>query len=317
MKSVLVERALISLLLALVISSSSHAATEQRTAIVIGNGNYTSSPLKNPVNDATDIAATLPKLGFTVILNKQATEVAMAKRPPTPEESSTFTSPTIGAEFVLIPAGRFTMGDSNDAHKVKISKPFYMQTTEVTQVQWEKVMGSNPSHFKKCGDDCPVEQVSWNDVQDFIRKLNSMEGTDKYRLPTEAEWEYAARSGGKEETYAGTSSESELGNYAWHSANSGSKTHPVGHKIPNGLGLYDMSGNVWEWVLDWYGDYQSGLFSLFLGVTDPTGPSSGTQRVLRGGSSYNGTHYCRAGFRRFFAPDIRGSNLGFRLVSTP
>ncbi|MGC9975903.1 MAG: formylglycine-generating enzyme family protein [Syntrophales bacterium] len=287
MKSVFVKNAFISSLLALVISSSSHAATEQRTTLVIGNGS----------------------MGDT-------TEVAMAKRPPTPDKSS-FTSPTIGAEFVLIPAGTFTMGDSSDAYKVKISRPFYMQTTEVTQVQWQKVMGSNPSHFTECGGDCPVEQVSWNDVQDFIGKLNRQEGTDKYRLPTEAEWEYAARSGGKQETYAGTSSESELGNYAWYDANSGGKTHPVGQKSPNGLGLYDMSGNVWEWVLDWYGGYQSRTFSSFLRVTDPKGPSSGSQRVLRGGSWYNGASYCRAAFRRYYTPAIRGSNLGFRLARTP
>jgi formylglycine-generating enzyme required for sulfatase activity len=261
MKSVFVKRAVISSLLALVISSSSQAATEQRISL--------------------------------------------------------FTSPTIGADFVLIPAGTFTMGDSANTHRVTISKPFFMQTTEVTQGQWQTVMGSNPSRFKDCGDDCPVEQVSWNDVQDFIGKLNSMEGPDKYRLPTEAEWEYAARSGGKQETYAGTSSESEFGNYAWYSANSGRKTHPVGQKIANGLGLYDMSGNVWEWVLDWYGEYQSGLFSLLLSVTDPTGPSSGSQRVLRGGSWYNAALYCRAAFRRYYNPDIRSSNLGFRLVNTP
>jgi formylglycine-generating enzyme required for sulfatase activity len=318
MKSVFVKRALISSLLSLVISSSSQAATEQKSSLVIGNGSYTSSPLKNPVNDATDIAAAIQKVSSTIILENEATEVAMAKRPTTPDESSTFTSPTIGAEFVLIPAGTFTMGESSgDTHKVKISKPFYMQTTKVTQGQWQTLMGSNPSHFKDCGENCPVEQVSWNDIQDFIRKLNSMEGTDKYRLPTEAEWEYAARSCGKQETYAGTSIESELGDYAWYSANSGRTTHPVGQKIPNGLGLYDMSGNVWEWVLDWYRAHQSFLVPLFLSVTDPTGPSSGSQRVLRGGSWLNRAHECRAAFRRFYAPDIRSSNLGFRLVSTP
>lgn len=135
--------------------------------------------------------------------------------------AGTFTSPIIGAKFVLIPAGTFTMGGSGSdetKHQVTISKAYYMQATEVTQGQWQKVMGSNPSYFKNyfknCGDNCPVEQVSWNDVQDFISKLNSMEGTDKYRLPTEAQWEYAARSGGKQEEYAGTSSESSLGDYA-------------------------------------------------------------------------------------------------------
>ena len=221
-----------------------------------------------------------------------------------------FTSPTLGAKFVLITAGTFQMGDSGKQHQVTISRPFYIQTTEVTQGQWKKVMGSNPSNFSGCGDDCPVEQVSWDDVQDFIRKLNSMEGTDKYRLPTEAQWEYAARSGGKAEEYAGTSSESSLGDYAWYSANSGSKTHSVGQKKPNGLGLYDMSGNVWEWVQDWYGDYPSGS------VTDPTGPSSGSDRVSRGGSWYADPKYCRSAYRSYSPPDARGSYLGFRLSRT-
>lgn len=225
-----------------------------------------------------------------------------------------FVSRVTGAKFVLIPAGTFTMGGSGSdetKHQVTISKPFYMQTTELTQGQWQKVMGSNPSYFKDCGDDCPVEQVSWNDVQDFIGRLNRQEGTDKYRLPTEAEWEYAARSGGKQETYAGTSSESDLGEYAWYDKNSGGKTHPVGQKRPNGLGLYDMSGNVWEWVQDWYGDYPSGS------VTDPTGPSSGSSRVIRGGSWLSGASYCRSAVRYDNTPGGRSGSIGFRLVRTP
>lgn len=225
-----------------------------------------------------------------------------------------FTSPTTGAKFVLIPAGIFTMGGSGSdekQHQVTISKPFYMQTTELTQGQWKKVMGNNPSFFKDCGDDCPVESVSWNDVQKFIRKLNRQERTNKYRLPTEAEWEYAARSGGKQEEYAGTSSESALGDYASYSANSGSKTHPVGQKKPNGLGLYDMSGNVWEWVQDWYGDYPTGS------VTDPAGPSSGSDRVFRGGCWYGNAYGCRSAFRYGVTPDVGGYSMGFRLVRTP
>ena len=222
-----------------------------------------------------------------------------------------FTSPTLEAKFVLIPAGTFQMGASGNQHQVTISKPFYMQTTVVTQEQWKKVMGSNPSYFKDGGDDCPVDNVSWNDVQEFISRLNRQEGTDKYRLPTEAQWEYAARSGGRQEEYAGTSSESNLGEYAWYSANSGRKTHPVGQKKPNGLGLYEMSGNVWQWVQDVYGDYPSSS------VTNPTGPSSGSYRVNRGGSWFDLAQLCRTAVRSYFSTDVRYDFLGFRLSRTP
>jgi formylglycine-generating enzyme required for sulfatase activity len=195
-------------------------------------------------------------------------------------------------------------------HQVTISNPVYMQTTEVTQGQWQRVMGSNPSRFKDCGGDCPVEQVSWDDVQEFIRKLNGLERTDKYRLPTEAQWEYAARSGGKKEEWAGTSNESSLESYAWYDANSGGKTHPVARKQPNGLGLFDMSGNVWEWVQDWYGNYPAGS------VTDPEGPSSGSYRVVRGGSWFSDAGYCRSAYRGVIVPGDRNGSLGFRLLRT-
>jgi formylglycine-generating enzyme required for sulfatase activity len=221
-----------------------------------------------------------------------------------------YVSHTLGAKFVLIPAGTFMMGDSRDTHQVTISKPFYLQTTETTQGQWKKVMGSNPSKFSSCGDDCPVEQVSWNDVREFINKLNRQEGTDKYRLPTEAEWEYSARSGGKQEKYAGTSSEPGLKDYAWYSANSGSTTHAVGQKKTNGFGLYDMSGNVWEWVQDCYGNYPS------THVTDPVVTSSGFYRVLRGGSWNYNASYCRSTNRDYDDPDNRTNYLGFRLLRT-
>ncbi len=160
----------------------------------------------------------------------ESERIAMARLPErSSADEKEFVSPTLSAQFVLIPAGTYTMGspsnepgriDNETQHQVTISRPFYMQTTTVTQGQWQKVMGSNPSYFKSCGDECPAERVSWDDVQDFIKKMNSMEGTDKYRLPTEAEWEYAARSGGKAEKYVGTNSESELGNYAWYNASS-------------------------------------------------------------------------------------------------
>lgn len=217
---------------------------------------------------------------------------------------------TIGMKFVLIPAGSFMMGEGSEMHQVTISKPFYMQTTEVTEGQWQRVMGNNPSRFKDCGGDCPVEQVSWNDAQEFIRKLNGLEGTDNYRLPTEAQWEYASRSGGKNEEWAGTSNGSSLGSYAWYNANSGSKTHPVARKQPNGLGLFDTSGNVWEWVQDWKGNDPAGS------VTDPSGPSSGSSRVLRGGSWLDNARLCRSSRRYGYDPDLRYSSLGFRLLRT-
>jgi len=167
-------------------------------------------------------------------------------------------------EFVLIPAGTFTMGspdsDSNaydhekPAHQVTISEPFYMGKYEVTQAQWKAVMGENPSRFK--GDDHPVENVSWEDVQQFIQKLNAKEGKEACRLPTEAEWEYAARAG-TTTIYSFGNNASQLGNYAWYDENSGNTTHPVGDKPPNPWGLYDMHGNVWEWVQDWYGPIYS------------------------------------------------------------
>ncbi|MBU4319638.1 MAG: formylglycine-generating enzyme family protein [Thermodesulfovibrionales bacterium] len=209
-----------------------------------------------------------------------------------------FKDPTTGIEFILVKVkgGCFQMGDTfgdgwsneNPVHKVCVDD-FYMGKYKVTQGQRKAIMGNNPSYFKNC-DNCPVEQVSWNDVQKFINKLNqknnppsppfSKGGMGGFRLPTEAEWEYSARSGGNNVNYAGTSNESDLGEYAWYQSNSGSKTHPVEQKKPNGLGIYDMSGNVWEWVQDWY---DSGYYKNSHRV-NPKGPNSGSRRVIRGGS---------------------------------
>jgi formylglycine-generating enzyme required for sulfatase activity len=229
-----------------------------------------------------------------------------------------FISPTLGAKFALIPSGSFMMGSPNDErgraadetqHEVRITPSFYMQTTEVTQGQWKKVMGNNPSTFKNCGDDCPVEQVFWNDVLDFIEKLNRMEKTTNYGLPTEAQWEYAARAE-TETRYNTGNNEEDLARAGWYAGNSGAKTHPVAQKEPNAWGLYDMHGNVWEWVQDRYGEYLPGY------AKNPEGPSNGSLRIFRGGSWYDFAPFCRSALRYNYdgGPGNRGDGLGFRLI---
>ncbi|MEN6319946.1 MAG: formylglycine-generating enzyme family protein [Syntrophaceae bacterium] len=218
----------------------------------------------------------------------------------------TITSPTIGAHFVLIPVGSYMMGNSIQ-HQVVISKPFYMQTTEVTQGQWQKIMGDNPSIFRNCGSDCPVENVSWLDALQFIGKLNQMEKTDKYRLPTEAEWEYASRAGSAMKFSFGNS-EDTIGDYAWYDKNSGRRTHPVAQRKANTWGLYDMYGNVSEWCQDWQDDYPTST------VTDPKGPSSGQHRILRGGSWLSNAVVLTSAFRGQDYPMVRSNDIGFRLV---
>jgi formylglycine-generating enzyme required for sulfatase activity len=168
---------------------------------------------------------------------------------------------SIGMKFILLPKGSFIMSENKffsiPIHEVIISKAFYIQNTEVTQGQWKKVMKINPSEFIGCGDDCPVENISWNEANDFIKKLNEMENTNKYRLPSNAEWEYACRAGTSTEYSFGDDID-KLGVYAWYDGNSQDSTHPVGTKKANGWGLYDMHGNVWEWVED---DYDFGYYN--------------------------------------------------------
>jgi formylglycine-generating enzyme required for sulfatase activity len=213
-------------------------------------------------------------------------------------------------DLVWIPAGEFDMGSNdNDSekpvHRVKLTKGFWMGKHEVTQEQWEKVMGTNPSNFK--GAKNPVEKVSWNDCQEFLKKLNEVVRDRGFRLPTEAEWEYACRAGTKTEFYSGDN-DNDLAEAGWYSGNSDSKTHPVGEKKPNAFGLHDMHGNVWEWCQDWYGDYSPG------DVSDPTGPSSGSLRVLRGGSWISNSAYCRTASRYSRVPAYSVSYRGFRVV---
>ena len=217
---------------------------------------------------------------------------------------------TIGMEFVLIPSGEFMMGSNNGwdreqpVHKVTISQPFYLGKYEVTQAQWKVVMGTNPSRFTD-DPNLPVENASWEDVQKFIRRLNAIERGTKYRLPTEAEWEYGARAGPE-----GTRYHTDVDAIAWYSGNSNRKTHAVGQKLPNAWGLYDMHGNVWEWVQDWYAEeyYQRSP------TRDPQGPDEGASRMIRGGSWNFVARDCRAAIRYNYAPDFRGYYLGFRLA---
>jgi formylglycine-generating enzyme required for sulfatase activity len=212
---------------------------------------------------------------------------------------------SIGIEFVFIPRGTFSMGTSD----VTLSKGFLMATAPVTHSQWQKVMGNNPSHFKENGNNCPVEQVSWKDAHQFIDKLNEMEQTKHYCLPTEAQWEYACRAGSTTQ-YCFGDDEKRLNDYAWYDKNSGGKTHPVKQKKPNAWGLYDIHGNVWEWCEDWYGDYP------IEPVTDPTGPASGAYRVIRGGSWFFYPRNLRSAFRYFYSPGNRNYHIGFRLLRT-
>ena len=260
------------------------------------------------------------ELGFAPIFAALAFFATFWISSPAVDGSAKTYTNSIGMEFVLIPAGSFMMGadknfedahdDETPRHKVRISKPFYLGEYEVTQEQWVAVMGSNPSEFK--ARERPVETVSWEDAQAFIRKLNSKEGHQRYRLPTEAEWEYAARagSGGK---YAFGDDEGQLSQYAWYYGNSGDKTQPVGRLQPNAWGLYDMHGNVWEWVQDWYDEnYYSKSPS-----TDPAGPSSGSYRVLRGGSWGSFAGVCRSAAPNRSTPSARDFNYGFRLALSP
>jgi len=188
--------------------------------------------------------------------------------------------------------------------EVKLSS-FKIAKYPVTQKQWKIVMRTNPSYYQG-SDDLPVEYVSWNDVQTFITKLNALTGKN-YRLPTEAEWEYAARGGNKSKGYKYSGSD-DIDAVAWYRENSDRKTHPVGTKAPNELGIYDMSGNVWEWCSDWYGVYGNAS------QTNPPGPAMGSARMLRGGSWYSSMWACRVAFRQYSLPENRFSNYGFRLV---
>ena len=241
-----------------------------------------------------------------------------AKPKPAPRRNSTSHSGStvsLSAELnklinnmVYVSGGTFIMGgdessDQTPTHSVTLSS-YYICKYEVTQALWRAVMGSNPSKFK--GDNLPVEQVSWNDCQTFINRLNNYTGRN-FRLPTEAEWEFAARGGNYSRHYKYSGS-NHIDDVAWYTDNSGNRTHPVGTKQANELGLYDMSGNVWEWCSDWYGSYSS------YSQSNPTGATSGFGRVERGGNWCGLARYCCSSHRSYYAPGNSFDDLGLRLV---
>ena len=226
---------------------------------------------------------------------------------------------SVGMVLVPIPAGEFQMGSPESEtyrlsvetqHRVRITKPFYLSAYEVTQEQYEQVMGNNPSLVDK-GANKPVDSVFWHDAVAFCRKLSEHEG-EEYRLPTEAEWEYACRAG-TSTAYSFGDNESQLGQYAWYAENSADTTHAVGQKLPNAWGLYDMHGNVWEWCQDWIGPYSNERQKE---VSDPVGPASGEFRVLRGGSFTHLPMSGRSAYRSSNLPDSRYVTNGFRLART-
>ncbi|MBM3224920.1 MAG: hypothetical protein FJZ47_14105 [Candidatus Tectomicrobia bacterium] len=228
-----------------------------------------------------------------------------------------------GMTFALIPAGTFPMGSergnngAQPVHTVRISQPFYLGIYPVTQRQWETVMGSNPSRFRRRLEH-PVEQVSWDDVHLFVQRLNAQEGGECYRLPTEAEWEYAARAESTGD-YAFGNNAADLATYAWYVTNARGRTHAVGELQPNAWGLYDMHGNVCEWTQDWYGPYLSHTAvnapgAAGVAAVDPGGATTGLYRVIRGGNWRDNARLCRSAYRRYARPGHRTGSLGVRVL---
>ncbi|MDR2352651.1 MAG: formylglycine-generating enzyme family protein [Deltaproteobacteria bacterium] len=232
---------------------------------------------------------------------------------------------SIGMEFIFIPDGVFRMGaikifenafpDELPRHQVTLSKPFYIGKYEVRQKEWFQIMGSYPDGLPAQGDNYPIVFVSWNDAQEFINRLNQKEGHSRYRLPTEAEWEYMARAGTETAYTFGNDpgkmkDPGELGDHAWFIFNSDERLHPVGQKLPNPWGIYDVPGSVSEWVEDWY---DQNYYSISP-TTDPPGPSSGTERCIRGGGYMNHPRLIRSASRSDARPKYVDRSLGFRLV---
>ena len=282
-----------------------------------GDGSVTVSVDENTSTSSRTATITVESATITRTL-----AVTQSEAEPPASQDRTFTVSGVTFKMIYVEGGTFTMGATSEqsddawerekpAHTVTLSS-YSIGETEVTQALWQAVMGSNPSYFS--GNNKPVECVSWNDCQDFISKLNAITG-ENFRLPTEAEWEHAARGGNKSKGYKYAGSNT-LGNVAWYwdnipsqtSGNAGYSTQNVATKQANELGLYDMSGNVWEWCSDWYGSYNSSS------QTNPTGPASGSSRVFRGGGWDSNAGSCRVSDRNYNAPDYRDADFGFRLA---
>ena len=255
---------------------------------------------------------------ITLVVNAENKQKEKVRRTTASKQQQTDATKETEDGMVLVKGGCFDMGDIFDTgasdekpvHTVCVGD-FYLGKTEVTQKQWEDVTGSNPSKFQ-CGE-CPVERVSWNDVQEFIKKLNEKTGMN-YRLPTEAEWEYAARSGGLKEQWAGTNDEGKIGEYTWYGYTAQGRTHAVAGKTPHAIGLYDMMGNVWEWCADWYDK----KYYEHSPSKDPQGPSEGKNRVLRGGGWRSKDKGLRTTDRNDFIPTSKKfTDIGFRLARSP
>ena len=286
-----------------------------------GDGSVTVSVDENTSTSSRTATITIESATITRTLS--VTQNGATPVTPPASQDRTFTVGGVTFKMIAVEGGTFTMGATSEqgsdaydnekpTHSVTLSS-YRIGETEVTQALWQAVMGQKPtsdgsqwSNTYGLGSNYPAYYVSWNDCQDFIRKLNAITG-ENFRLPTESEWEFAARGGNKSRGYKYSGSNT-IDDVAWYSSNSNSKTHNVGTKQANELGIYDMSGNVWECCQDWYGDYGSGS------QTNPTGPTSGGNRVYRGGCWYFNAGICRVSFRDFSNPTSRGSGLGLRLA---
>ena len=287
-----------------------------------GSNNATVTLYVSENTSTSSRSATISVESATIKRTLAVTQNGVTPTPTPASQDRTFTVGGLTFKMIAVEGGTFTMGRTSEqgsdaydnerpTHSVTLSS-YSIGETEVTQALWQAVMGSNPSYFS--GSNKPVEKVSWDDCQDFIRRLNALTG-ENFRLPTEAEWEYAARGGNKSRGYKYAGSNT-LGNVAWYwdnipsqsSGSAGYGTQVVATKSPNELGLYDMSGNVWEWCQDWYDSYSSGS------QTNPTGPSWGSIRVRRGGSWHYFAGGCRVSYRYFLTPDLRSDDLGLRLA---